>query len=227
MAWLRLPRRASRPLAAAAVPAVAVAVAIAVVVAAAAGLAAVALAGRDAGPAPPTVVAVQVRGAVGAADAATGVVLGPGRVLTVAHVLLRPGRVVVRGPGGAARPASVLRTDPALDLAVLRVPGVDGPPPRAGDAGAHDAVLVLRSGTRPRAATVRRRVVARLADQAGRPRRPSLELAADVRGGDSGAPVVTRDGRVVGVVYARSTRRPGTAYAVRGPGLRRLLCESC
>ena len=48
----------------------------------------------------------------------------------------------------------------------------------------------------------------------GRPRRPSLELAVDVAAGDSGAPVVDRDGRVVGVVYARSTP-PRPAYAVR------------
>jgi S1-C subfamily serine protease len=40
-------------------------------------------------------------------------------------------------------------------------------------------------------------------------------LAATVSAGDSGAPVLNRDGALVGIVYARSTRRDGTAYAVR------------
>jgi hypothetical protein len=34
---------------------------------------------------------------------------------------------------------------------------------------------------------------------------------------------VSDDGHLVGIVYASSRRREGTAYAVRGPGLRRLV----
>jgi V8-like Glu-specific endopeptidase len=45
-------------------------------------------------------------------------------------------------------------------------------------------------------------------------RRPALELRVDVGPGDSGAPVVTPDGRVGGVVFARSNVRDHTAYAV-------------
>ena len=66
-------------------------------------------------------------------------------------------------------------------------------------------------------AQVRRRINARLVDQPGKPRRPSFELAATVASGDSGAPVVDADGEIVGIVYARSTRRGGTAYAARLP----------
>jgi S1-C subfamily serine protease len=196
--------------------------------------AAVAVAGTAAavvarsGPDPPQVVAISVRPAAGPAEEATGVVLGPGRVLTVAHVLAAGGRVAVRGPDGAVRPASVLRTDPGLDLAVLGVRGIGGDSPSVADAATSARILVTRDGAvRSLRATVRRRVTARLVDQAGRPRRPSLELAAAVRSGDSGAPVVSGDGRIVGIVYARSTRRAGTAYAVRGPGLRRLVCGTC
>jgi S1-C subfamily serine protease len=180
------------------------------------------------GPDPPQVVAISVRPAAGPAEEATGVVLGPGRVLTVAHVLAGAGRVAVRGPDGALRRASVLRSDPDLDLAVLEVRGIGGSPPSVADAATSARILVARGGeVRPLRATIRRRITARLVDQAGRPRRPSLELAAQVRSGDSGAPVVSRDGRIVGIVYARSSRRAGTAYAVRGPGLRRLVCGAC
>ena len=87
-----------------------------------------------------------------------------------------------------------------------------GPAARFGDANGDVRVLTTDGVMR---ADVRRRVSARLVDQPGRPRRPSLELAATVSAGDSGAPVVNADGEVVGVVYARSTRRGGTAYAVR------------
>jgi S1-C subfamily serine protease len=90
---------------------------------------------------------------------------------------------------------------------------------RLGDAAGAVRVLTT-AGARP--AELRRQVVARLVDQPGRPRRPSLDLAVTVAPGDSGAPVLDADGAVVGVVYARSTRRDGTAYAVRGEGLRRL-----
>ena len=107
---------------------------------------------------------------------------------------------------------------------MLRVPGVTGPPVRFGDADGELRVLTAprRGGDAHVAAAgrvvpagLRRRINARLVDQPGRPRRPSFELAADIVSGDSGAPVVDSDGEIVGVVYARSTRRGGTAYAVR------------
>lgn len=215
MASLPRPRPSRRLLAGLAAAAIAVAGAAVAVVA-------------RAGPDPPQVVAISVRPAAGPAEEATGVVLGRERVLTVAHVLEGGGRVAVRGPDGALRRASVLRTDPDLDLAVLGVRGIGGSTPSVADATTSARILVARGGAvQPLRATIRRRITARLVDQAGRPRRPSLELAAAVRSGDSGAPVVGGDGRIVGIVYARSSRRAGTAYAVRGPGLRRLVCGAC
>jgi hypothetical protein len=53
--------------------------------------------------------------------------------------------------------------------------------------------------------------------------RPALELAARVSVGDSGAAVIAHTGEVVGVVFARSQRRAGTAYAVGATALRALL----
>jgi S1-C subfamily serine protease len=173
---------------------------------------------------PPGVVAVRVSAATGAASRATGVVVAPNRILTVAHVLEGGLGVTVSGGDGRPRTAEALRVDRALDLALLAVPGLDGRRPRIGARDAGLRVLVRRDGRlQARPATLRRRLTARLLDQPGRPRRPSLELDVDVRNGDSGAPVVGGDGRVVGIVYARSTRRARTAYAVRASALRRLL----
>ena len=196
---------------------------------AAAGLAYAA--GRPAAPrapaAAPAVVDVSVAHAIGPADVATGVSAGSGRVLTVAHVLAggRPVRVRCAGRWRHARVVAVDRRD---DLAVLAVAGPAGPRAAfATGAGAGAArVMVRRRGrTRALAAAVRRSVRATV--EGGTPpgyRRPALELAAAVAPGDSGAPVVARDGRVVGIVFARGLRAgPAIAYAVDGAVARALL----
>jgi S1-C subfamily serine protease len=145
-------------------------------------------------------------------EVATAFALGPDRAVTVAHVL--EGKVVRLEDG---RRATVRSVDQAADLAVLSVPGLHAPRTRLGSASGHVVVLVLRRGhVEALPATVRRSIRARIRTPDGRRvvRRRSLELATNVAPGDSGAPVVTGDGRVVGVVFAQSTRRAHTAYAV-------------
>jgi S1-C subfamily serine protease len=62
---------------------------------------------------------------------------------------------------------------------------------------------------------VRRRITATVRGPGTGPyTRPSLELNANVSLGDSGAPVVDRNGAVAGVLWARATNHPSTAYAV-------------
>ena len=138
---------------------------------------------------------------VGPAGRATGFVVGDGRVMTVAHVLARRGAAITVG----GRPATVVRRDDRLDLALLAVPGIEGARPRPATPAA--AVTV-----RGRPAQVVRRADARIDGSAWR--RPVLELRADVRVGDSGAPVLSATGRPVGIVFARSRARDGVAWAV-------------
>jgi S1-C subfamily serine protease len=167
-------------------------------------------------PAAPAVVAVEARGV----KTATGFVVADGRVVTVAHAIDHF-RVTVRGADGVPRPAVVLRRDPGFDLALLSVRGVTagaGLPPR----GTH--VLVRRDGAQVAApAVVRRRIDARVRRGDGRlvARRPAMELRADIRAGDSGAPLI-QDGRVASVVFGRSRERGGLAYAVDAAVLERL-----
>ena len=64
-------------------------------------------------------------------------------------------------------------------------------------------------------------------DQPGDPprMRPGLELAAAIDPGDSGAPVLDGRGRLLGVLYARSRDRAGTAWAVDAAAARSLLAR--
>jgi S1-C subfamily serine protease len=172
--------------------------------------------GEQAGPA---VVAVETPGA----RAATGFVAS-GRVVTVAHAVV-DGPVTVRGADGVARRATVVRRDATLDLAVLAV--TDTPAPAIGvGRGSGDRLLLRRDGAAaPVAATVLRRIDARVRTGDGRllARRPAIELRAQVAPGDSGAPLLGADGRVRGVLFAASDGRPGIAYAVDAAALERLL----
>jgi hypothetical protein len=165
-------------------------------------------------PRPPQIVSVSV-----GHDRATGFVAGDERVVTVAHVLsgadgVVPGDEAVAGADSVVvdgRPASVVRLDHRLDLAVLRVEGLRGEAVRVG--GGDTSLL-------GRPAPVVRRIKARLD---GGPPRPALEIRATVAIGQSGAPLVTDTGRVAGVVFARSRHRSQTAYAVDGAALAGLL----
>jgi S1-C subfamily serine protease len=152
---------------------------------------------------------------------ATGFAVGRDRVVTVAHVV--DGAVKVDGV--AARP---LRVDRRSDLALLAVPGIAGRSSDVAAVGAADEVRIVRlRGGRPSPLSVRvgRAIVAHVR-AAGAERavsRPALELAAAVRAGDSGAPVVSGSGDLAGVVFAGSNGREDTAYAVDASALTRLL----
>jgi S1-C subfamily serine protease len=185
---------------------------------AAATLAAAALAGCGSGDGAhrPAVFQVAVGSGLRPDEVATAFALGPGRLVTVAHVLGR------RAPGATvrlqgARRATILAIDERDDLALLAVPGLRAARARLGTARGDVLVLVVRNGSvRALPAEVRRAIIARIRTPDGRRvvRRHALELRADVQPGDSGAPVVGRDGRVAGVVFAQSHVRPHTAYAV-------------
>jgi S1-C subfamily serine protease len=170
---------------------------------------------------PPAVLPVSVAGDGLVPEVATGVAVGDGRVLTVAHALDGGRRVTVAG-----RPARVLRADRRLDLAVLAVPGLRASAVRVGGDADRVRLAVLRdgrAGSLP--ATVRRRVLVHWRDRpAGPPRdRPGLELAARVDPGDSGAPVLDARGRLLGVLYARSSDDDRTAWAIDASAVRSVL----
>jgi hypothetical protein len=154
-------------------------------------------------------------------EIATGVAAGDERVLTVAHPLDGRHSVTVGG-----RPAHIVRIDRGLDLALLDVPGLRAPALRLCGGGARAGLVVLRDGhPRDLAGSIRRHVLVRWSEQPGDPPRdrPGLELAATVDPGDSGAPVLDPEGRLLGVLYARADDDDRTAWAVDASAVRRLL----
>ena len=174
-------------------------------------------------PAPPAVFTVMVPGPLRPAEVATGFAAGGGRVVTVQHVLAGARSVRV-----GARRARVLRALAHLDLASVAVPGLRAPALRTARVAAGDAVTVrvLRGGrVQGLRGRVRRTITARVRSGPGAAPdvRPGLELAVAVSRGDSGAPVLDAQRRVVGVVFAQAADRDDVAYAVAASALSAVL----
>jgi S1-C subfamily serine protease len=152
----------------------------------------------------------------------SGWVAGDGLVVTNAHVVAgqKDTRVLVEGkePGLDAVAVSF---DPKNDLAVLRVSGLDAPAltlagnPRSGTS----AAILGFPGNGPydvRAGRVgeTREVITQDAYGQGPVRRSITSLRGAVRSGNSGGPMVDKDGQVVTTVFAATTSGPRGGFGV-------------
>lgn len=151
----------------------------------------------------------------------TGFVYAPQRVMTNAHVVagVSEPRVQVGDRSLAAR---VVLFDPQRDIAVLAVPGLDRMPLSFVDAPARegaDAIVLgypLDGPFRADAARVVRRQQARGADlYNSRPvTREIYTVKGLVRQGNSGGPLITPQGRVLGVVFAAAADDDTVGYVL-------------
>ncbi|MDA8290868.1 MAG: MarP family serine protease [Actinomycetota bacterium] len=155
-------------------------------------------------------------------------------VVTNAHVVAGTGSISVLAPDGATSPASTVLFDPKFDLAVLASSPLGEPalPVSSGlvERGAAAAVLGYPGGGPFRA--VPAGVLARFAAE-GRDIyanaltvRTVYELQAVVRPGNSGGPLVSPSGTVVGVVFSRSSTNTDIGYALASPGVRSRVLEA-
>jgi S1-C subfamily serine protease len=151
----------------------------------------------------------------------SGFAAGPDLVITNAHVVAGTDNITV-DDGQGRRAAAPVTFDPDTDLAVLRVEGLDATPlPLALEVaprGTGGAILGYPGGGGLRAsgAAVLDATQARGRDIYNRDltTRSIYVLQGAVRPGNSGGPFVLPDGRVAGVVFARSLTDDGVAYAL-------------
>ncbi|RPF23188.1 MarP family serine protease [Myceligenerans xiligouense] len=159
--------------------------------------------------------------ACGKSSTGSGFVVAPDRVVTNAHVVAGVDRPVVELPDSPAREGRVVYFDPVDDLAVIAV-----------DALAADVLDIA-----PTLATGDRAVVqgypyggpftstsagvlgvdtTRVPDVygSGAAGREVYSLAAAVRPGNSGGPLLTTDGQVAGVIFARADSASDIGYAM-------------
>jgi S1-C subfamily serine protease len=152
----------------------------------------------------------------------SGWVVAPERVVTNAHVVAGMESATLRVHGtGRSYTGRVVLFDARRDLAVLDVPGLPAAPLRRGpdlERGASGVVagFPLDGPYRLDAARVREVVQARGSDIYGQPgtSREVYSLYAQVRPGNSGGPLLSTDGRVVGVIFAKSLDDDSTGYAL-------------
>lgn len=156
----------------------------------------------------------------------------PDTIVTNAHVVAGTRGAEVLRPDGRTLAATVVAFDPALDLAVLAVPGLGQPSLPLGTAVVGETGAVYghpfgRAALEVSPAQVLRRVNVDAGDIYDRPSVPRqiLVLGANLDPGDSGGAFVNRAGQVVGVAFAVSNLRRGTAFAVAAEELAPVLAR--
>jgi S1-C subfamily serine protease len=170
-----------------------------------------------------SVVKVQGVGCGGVVEG-SGFIVSPETILTNAHVVAGVNKPYVLDSNGQ-HSGRAIWFDPNLDLAILHVSGLTGSPldintdhikqntpavalgyPGGGSFTAQPAV-VLNTFT----------AEGRNIYNNGRTERDVYELSAHIIPGNSGGPLITADGRVIGVVFAESTSYNDVGYALTMP----------
>ncbi|CDJ99316.1 Trypsin-like serine protease, typically periplasmic, contain C-terminal PDZ domain (fragment) [Microbacterium sp. C448] len=158
--------------------------------------------------------------ACGLSSSGSGFVIGADRVVTNAHVVAGVDRPVVELPGREARDGRVVYFDPIGDIAVIAVDDLDAEPldvvpvlPAGSSAAVQGyphggpfesmSAAVLAVGTVP---------VPDIYDESSN-LREIYTLEANVRPGNSGGPLLTADGDVAGLVFARGGEQESRGYA--------------
>ncbi|WP_033218499.1 MarP family serine protease [Kitasatospora phosalacinea] len=158
----------------------------------------------------------------------SGFVFAPHRVMTNAHVVGGVDEPTVQVAGaGQLYDATVVRYDWQRDIAVLDVPKLNAPPLAfAGEARSNDSAIVAgfpeNGSFNVQPARVRGRIQANGPDiyHRGQVVRDVYSVRSLVRQGNSGGPLLTPDGQVYGVVFAKSLDSSDTGYVLTAAEVR-------
>lgn len=173
---------------------------------------------------------VKVAGtACGVGVMGSGWVIAPGTIVTNAHVVAGQSDTRVETNDGQVVDATPIAYNPRNDISVLSAP-VDLPvlPMLAGARQGAGAVVIGYPNdgpltVSPARAGQTRRVFGEDAYGSGPFEREMLTLRGRVRHGNSGGPILDRQGRVLGTVFASTTQGPPGGLAIPNPVVRRIV----
>lgn len=179
-----------------------------------------------------SVVKIEGQGCGGIVEG-SGFIAGNNIVVTNAHVVAGISTPYVSDSAGT-HPATAIWFDPNLDMAVLRVDHLTGKalPISAEivDSGTPGVVLGYPNGGgfSAKAAAVIEEFTAtgRNIYNAGNTNREIYEIKADIVPGNSGGPLVDKNGTVIGVVFAQSTAYNHVGYALTTPQVNQELAQA-
>jgi len=167
-----------------------------------------------------SVVKVEGQGCGGIVEG-SGFVVADGMIVTNAHVVAGINKPYVVDSNGT-RTATAIWFNPNLDLAVLRTTKLAGKPLQLNtteaDKGTPAAVLGYPGGGgfSAKAAAILDKFIAtgRNIYDRGDVEREVYEVRAEIIPGNSGGPLIAKDGSVIGVVFAESTSYDKVGYAL-------------
>ncbi|MGJ9407131.1 MarP family serine protease [Nesterenkonia aurantiaca] len=157
----------------------------------------------------------------GQSQSGSGFAVSPTRVVTNAHVIAGVAEPAVEMPDGEVLSGRAVHFDPASDLALIAVDGLDVAPLQISqglDVGDSGYVMGYPAGGPFSAgsAVVQARDVSQVNNIYGSS--PStleiFQLSADVRQGNSGGPLIDQSGDVAGVVFARAVEGSNVGFAI-------------
>ncbi|WP_049822401.1 MarP family serine protease [Arthrobacter sp. H41] len=151
----------------------------------------------------------------------SGFVVAPGRVITNAHVVAGVDEPVIEVPGAGALPGRIVLFDPRLDIAVIAVDGLDRAPLPLGEELANGTTAAFAGYPAGGPYSIQPASIQSLSPVLvqniyGTDPSPLqvYSLAANVQQGNSGGPLLDLQGRVAGVVFAKSTANAPVGYAL-------------
>ncbi|WP_244857554.1 MarP family serine protease [Agromyces archimandritae] len=161
----------------------------------------------------------------------SGFVVADDRVVTNAHVVAGVDEPIIEAPGEDPVAGRVVAFDPEHDLAVIAAPGLDADALDLADAlgdGSPAAVAGYPFGGpfTLGAAEVMSTGSLLVESDGVQSSREVITLAATVQHGNSGGPLLTMDGDVAGVIFAKSETVDNVGYAVPMSELAPLAAEA-
>ncbi|WP_022894113.1 MarP family serine protease [Agromyces subbeticus] len=148
----------------------------------------------------------------------SGFVVAPDRIVTNAHVVAGVNEPIIEAPGQPAIAGRVVAFDAANDLAMIAVEGLATPPIALATATPGQEVAVagypFGGPFELRPANVMSSGPLTIQTAGTTTTRDVVTLAAEVDHGNSGGPVLTGDGTVGGVIFAKSETVDNVGFAI-------------